>query len=226
MTTSCDLAAPNDIHAYLVDRFNLALRRPGAFGGESALRMLLDHLLFVERRPEVWAEEQEGFERRGAWSALGAQGAFVSLLPRDHGDSTASVYAEMAHRRGWLTADHVLDPAAYARVCGSVREWARRDRVWSDIVAEYGPPSVLCGGTNPLYGKTLGYLTESPSEPMVFFHLWNGTDPASGQSWPPDHPEPLLLAVRHGDGAFADTFTFTPEGRHRRPAPHPSPFSQ
>jgi hypothetical protein len=37
------------------------------------------------------------------------------------------------------------------------------------------PPSVLCGGTNPLYGKTLGYLTEAPEEPMVFFHLWNGT---------------------------------------------------
>lgn len=95
-----------------------------------------------------------------------------------------------------------------------------------DIVAEYGPPSVLFGGTNPLFGKTLGYLTEAPGEPMVFFHLWNGTDAESGQPWPPEHAEPLLTAVRHGDAAFADTFTFTPEGQRRRMAPTRSPLSR
>jgi hypothetical protein len=116
----------------------------------------------------------------------------------------------------------VLDTAAYTVMRGTVRELAGHDRVWGDVVAAYGPPSVLCGGTNPLYGKTLGYLTEAPGEPMVFFHLWNGADAGSGRPWPPDHPEPLLLAVRYGDAAFADTFT--PEGRRRRSTPAPSPL--
>lgn len=218
MVPSRDLATRSDIHAYLIDRLNLALRRPGMFGGELGIRMLLDHLLFVERRPEVWAEEQKGLEQRGAWSAIGARGAFDSLLPGDHVDGMASVYAEVAHRQGWLTADRVLDAAAYASMRGSVREWAGRDRVWGDVVAEYGPPSLLCGGTNPLYGKVLGYLTEAPGEPMVSFHLWNGSDAGS---WPPDHPEPLLLAVRYGHTAFAGTFTFTPEGRRRSPGSTP-----
>lgn len=118
-----------------------------------------------------------------------------------------------------------LDVAAYTLMRGTVREWARHDRVWGDV-AEYGTPSVLCGGSNPLYGKTLGYLTEVPGEPMMFFHLWDGTDAESGRSWPPDHAEPLLLAVRYGHAAFADTFTFTPEGRRRRPAPASSPLPQ
>ncbi|MGW3106679.1 hypothetical protein [Streptomyces sp. NPDC001100] len=50
MPLSGRLAAADEIHAYLIRQLNLALRRPGMFGNESALRTLLDHLLFVEER--------------------------------------------------------------------------------------------------------------------------------------------------------------------------------
>ncbi|MFJ9623000.1 hypothetical protein [Streptomyces sp. NPDC101181] len=63
----------------------------------------------------------------------------------------------------------------------------------------------------------LGYLTTDIAEPMIFFHLWNGTEPGSGSTWPPNRKAPILLAVRCGEGPFAERFTFTPEGHRRRP---------
>ncbi|WP_240930035.1 hypothetical protein [Streptomyces coryli] len=108
----------------------------------------------------------------------------------------ASAYAEFARRCGWLRPDRVLGA--------------------QDVTAEFGAPSVLFGGSNPLYGKTLGYLSEDPEQPIVFFHLWNGAAEPGG--WPPEHEQPLLLAVRFGEGPFRRSFTFTPEGERRRPA--------
>ncbi|MFJ7199474.1 MULTISPECIES: hypothetical protein [unclassified Streptomyces] len=215
------LAASDEIRAYLVDQLNFALRRPGLFGRESelALRMLVDHLLFVECQPEAMAEEQRAWEERGAWSSTGIAGVFRDLIPdRYYEYGIASVYAEFAHRCGWLNPDRVLDRDEYAVLLGAVRQWAAEDRVWSNVVDEFGTPSMLFGSNNPYYGKTLGYLTENSEDPMVSFHLWNGSAPGAEQSWPPAHQEPLLLAVRFGTGPFRQTFTFTPEGRRRLPA--------
>ncbi|GAA1082799.1 hypothetical protein [Kitasatospora arboriphila] len=215
MTVRQELASSEEIHAYLLQRLNLALRRPGMMGRETGIRLVLDHLLAAERRPEAWEELRETLDRRGAWTSVGVSGAFEDLLPGDHGCSTASVYAEFARRQGWLETDRLLDAGAYAELRAAIALWTAQDRTWSHVEAAFGPPSVLFGGTNPYYGKVLGYASESPQEPMVFFHLWNGTDPGAGHTWPPPRVEPLLLAVRCGDGPFADTFTFTPEGRRR-----------
>lgn len=220
MPTPRSLAASDEIRAYLVDQLNHALRRPGMYGRELALRMLMDHLLFVEREPGALAEQQRVWEERGAWSSTGVAGVFRGLIPgRYDGDEygVASVYAEFAHRRGWLKPDRHLAPGEYASLVGAVRQWAAEDRVWTDIVDEFGAPSVLFGGNNPYYGKTLGYLTGNPEEPMVSFHLWNGSAPGDEPSWPPEHEEPLLLVVRFGTGPFRQTCTFTPEGRRRLP---------
>ncbi|MGN9840193.1 hypothetical protein ACTMTI_18915 [Nonomuraea sp. H19] len=83
---------------------------------------------------------------------------------------------------------------------------------------EFGPPSLLLGGTNPFYGKTLAYLTEQATEPIIFLHLWNGSPDETETTWHPIYDEPVLLAVRFGSGAFKNTFIFTPEGSRRRPA--------
>ncbi|MEC4576261.1 hypothetical protein [Streptomyces virginiae] len=211
------LAAAEDIHAHLIDQLNLALRRPGMFGGEVAFRVLLDHLLFVERQPEAWSELTQGWEERGLWTSTGPAGAFQAVFPAQMGGSeVASVYAEFAQRRGWLKPDRVLTGEEYDALTGRVRRWAAVDRTWPDVTAEFGPPSVLFGGSNPLYGKTLGYLSADPHQPMVVFHLWNGSEPESG-SWPPEHDQPLLLAVRCGGGSFHGSLIFTPEGERRRP---------
>ncbi|WP_217708831.1 hypothetical protein [Nonomuraea rhodomycinica] len=105
----------------------------------------------------------------------------------------------------------------YAALRRNLSSWLTQDRTYTEVLEEFGPPSVLFGGDNPFYGRTLAYATEETTEPIICFHLWNGSSEESGKSWPPIHREPLLLAVRSGRGAFTDTFTFTPEGRRRRP---------
>ncbi|WP_051732084.1 hypothetical protein [Kitasatospora phosalacinea] len=130
----------------------------------------------------------------------------------------ASVYAEFAHREGWLEPDRMLSADEYATMHAAIDSWASQDRVWDDVTSAFGAPSVLFGSTDPYYGKTLGYVTADPSTPMLFFHLWNGTGPGTEPSWPPSREQPLLPAVRRGDDPFAASFAFTPEGRRRRPA--------
>lgn len=221
VTLPAPLAAAGEIHAHLVDQLNLTLRRPGMFGGEVALRVLLDHLLFVERQPEAWAELKQVWEEQGLWTPTGPAGAFQAVFPAQVDCcEVASVYAEFAQRRGWLKPDRVLTGQEYEALTGRVRRWATVDRTWPDVTAEFGPPSVLFGGNNPLYGKTLGYLTEDPQQSMVLFHLWNGSKPGA-ESWPPEHGQPLLLAVRFGGDSFRGSLTFTPEGERRRPTDDP-----
>jgi hypothetical protein len=217
VTPPTSLATAEEIHGHLVDQLNLALRRPGMYGGELAVRILLDHLLFVERRPDAFARQRQEWEERGLWSAVGVSGAFRDVLPgRSHDCDVASVYAEFALRRGWLKPDRVLEKEDHDALRARVRRWAAEDRTWADVTAEFGAPSVLFGGTNPLYGKTLGYLSEDPGQPMVVFHLWNGAA-AGADTWPPEHEQPLLLAVRFGDGPFRRSVTLTPEGERRKP---------
>ncbi len=215
------LAGADEIHAYLVEQLNSALRRPGMFSQrDAALRMLVDHLLFVERQPEVWAEERRSWASRGAaGSSTGLGGMFEELMPGGYDQNcVASVYAEFAHRRGWLRPDRLLPADEHRALRARVRPWAQTDRSWADVLSEFGPPSILCGGASPLYSKTLGYLGEDPEEPMVFFHLWNGSTTAAESTWH-ELDEPVLLAVRFADTPFDEAFTFSPEGQRRRPKP-------
>ncbi|MFJ1673135.1 hypothetical protein ACIOK4_43645 [Streptomyces bottropensis] len=217
VTLPTPLAAAEEIYDHLIDQLNLALRRPGMFGGEVAFRILLDHLLFVERQPEAWDQLKQSWEEQGLWTAIGPSGAFQYVFPAQADCcEVASVYAEFAQRRGWLKPDRVLTAEEYEALTGRVRGWAAVDRTWADVTAEFGPPSVLFGGNNPLYGKTLGYLSEDPQQPTVVFHLWNGSEPGA-EPWPPEHAQPLLLAVRFGGGSFRGSLTFTPEGERRKP---------
>ncbi|MEU1086635.1 hypothetical protein ABZ401_07320 [Streptomyces sp. NPDC005892] len=220
MSSTRSLAGADQIHTHLVEQLNSALRRPGIFSqGDAALRMLVDHLLFVERQPEVWAEEQRSWASRGAGSSTGLGCMFEELMPGGHDQNcVASVYAEFAHRRGWLRPDRLLPADEHHALRARVRPWAQTDRSWADVLSEFGPPSILCGGTSPLYSKTLGYLGEDREEPMVFFHLWNGRTTAA-ESARREFDEPVLLAVRFADAPFDEAFTFTPEGQRRRPEP-------
>ncbi|MFD8914088.1 hypothetical protein [Streptomyces sp. NPDC059575] len=214
MTPPPAYATVEEIHAHLVDQLNSALRLTGMFGGELALRTLVEHLLFVEREPEAWEELRETWEKEGAWSPLGVTGAFRDLIPdRSYLSGSASVYAEFARRRGWLVPDRTLTSDAYEELAGRLGEWAEKDRTWPDITAELGAPSILFGGSNPYYGKSLGYLCTDLTRPMVVFHLWN-----DGPTADAGHDQPSLLAVCRADEPFRRSFRFTPEGERRRPA--------
>ncbi|WP_327176392.1 hypothetical protein OG599_14525 [Streptomyces sp. NBC_01335] len=219
MISSDALVPSPDIRAHFVDRLNSVLRRPGMWGDEMILRVMCQDLLYVEGRPGLWHQQQTAWEVSGAWSVNGAKGAFARHLHADGpADAVVSLYGEFAHRAGWLRAVRVLDAGEYARLRATAPEWVgREDRGWSDVAAEFGPPSVRFGGSNPRFGKTLGYVTADPADPMVCFHLWNGTRADSLCGWSAEHPEPVLLAVRVGGaGVFRDSFTYTPEGERRR----------
>ncbi|MBB6347684.1 hypothetical protein FHU36_004229 [Nonomuraea muscovyensis] len=218
MTTSRGPRTSTEIRAYLKDRLNQALRRPGSFGGEIALRLLLDHLAYAEHQEKEWGQALRTLQSRGAFNSLGVTGALNRVLPDLRDDGVASIYTELARDRGWLQADRTLTLEEHGSLRRELIAWAAHDRTLTEVREEFGPPSVLLGGTNPFYGKTLAYLTARATEPIIFFHLWNGTSRPTETTWHPVYDEPVLLAVRSGSGAFKDTFTFTPEGSRRRPA--------
>ncbi|WP_214108635.1 hypothetical protein [Acrocarpospora catenulata] len=206
-----------EIRAYLRTQLNNMLRRPGMYGPEVALRLLLDYLSYAEREEDAWAEEHEALHSRGAFNAFGVAGAFSSVIPGRDDNAVASIYAEFARDRGWLDVERTLTGEEYASLRRELATWTAQDRILADVHEAFGPPSVLFGSTNPHFGSTLAYLTERTTEPMVFFHLWNGTSDEPVRR--PIFDEPVLLAVRVGRGPFEDSFTFTPEGNRRRPEP-------
>ncbi|MFC4126400.1 hypothetical protein ACFOW8_15795 [Nocardia rhizosphaerae] len=209
-----------EMHAYLIGQVNSMVRRLGMYGGEPALWTLFDHLFYLEDDGQGIADIYQSWRDRNAFTPTGAQGALRRLLPHDLKSALPSMYAEAARNRGWLRLDRTLTQDEYAEVRTSIEPFAERDRTWSDIVDAFGRPSVLFGGTNPLYEKTLAYATADSSDPMVIFHLWNGVDTDTQPRWPPKYADPMLLAIRCGTGSLADSFVFTPEGNRRRPAEH------
>ncbi|KOX19957.1 hypothetical protein ADK67_32245 [Saccharothrix sp. NRRL B-16348] len=182
------------------------------FGGEMALRLYFDALAFADGCEQLWREDIDALRSRGAFAPTGVTGAVEHVLGHRADDVVSSVYAEIAHVRTWLVLDQPLTPARYDRLRDAIEPWCAQDRSHSDVLAEFGPPSVLLGGSNPLYPKTFAYGTANPDDPLVFLHLWNGTAPGSATSWPPDHAEPQLLAARCGGATFRDGFSFTPRG--------------
>ncbi|MFB9209983.1 hypothetical protein ACFFV7_52975 [Nonomuraea spiralis] len=187
------------------------------YGNEVALRILVDHLAHVEQREDHWSAALQDWKTHGAFMSTGVTGAFACLIPGHYACGVASIYAEFARTQGWLQADRTLTLQEYRALTATISTWTALNRTLTEVTTAFGPPSILFGGNNPLYGKTLSYLTGVPEEPMISFHLWNGPALEAEQQWPPAHAEPVLLAVRIGEGNFGQSFTFTPEGRLRRP---------
>jgi hypothetical protein len=205
----------DDIRDYLLRQLNSALRRPGMFGGENALRLYFDALAFTDRREQAWAADLSALRSRGAFISTGVAGAVERVLGHRAEDVMASVYAEIARRRAWLTVDHTLAEADYGRIRNRLPAWCGQDRTHSEVIAEFGEPSMLIGGSNPLYPKTLVYAATDADSPLIFFHLWNGRRPDASANSPREHPQPILLAARYGSARFIDGFIFTPAGSAR-----------
>ncbi|SCG38147.1 hypothetical protein GA0070614_0480 [Micromonospora coxensis] len=186
---------------------------------EMAERLLLEAMAAVDGSLDRWWAECEGLREREAFAATGVMGAYSNILPADAlRDATASVYAEIAHRLRWLELDRALSEAESHQLSTGVGGWVRQDRTLSEVVETFGPPSLWIGGTNPFYPKTLAYTAADPDHNLICFHLWNTfSDTATETELRGVHPEPVVLGVRHRPGTFPDSFSFTPEGLHRRP---------
>lgn len=217
-TSPSDERTVQDVLDYLVTHLNGALRRPGMYGGEVAIRLYFDAVAFTDAAEQAWKQELEDLQTRRASFSTGVRGAFQDLWGEAHEGAVASVYAEIAHRQGWLRCDRTLTSAEHDEIRRVSETWCRKDRLLSDVVAEFGPPSVLFGGNNPNRPKTLAYATDQRDDALLCFHLWNDFAQTPGQSLASVHAEPVLWAFRNGGALFTDGFVFTPEGSARRRA--------
>ncbi|MET9619055.1 hypothetical protein [Kitasatospora indigofera] len=192
----------------LLEEFNQTVRRPDEFGGLSAVARLLDRLAASERRTtgSVWIPDTN--------ARLAPSGLLRGAFPDSDIYVIASQYAEDAHRRSWLRLDRSLTPAEHAVVVDRALAWSETDRSLSDILAEFGPPSVMFGPQDPNRPKTLSYATDDPSAPVVAFHLGSAqADPDKGAG-DGTSAAVALLAVRVRDD-FLDGWELTPSGLNR-----------
>ncbi len=209
----------DEVRSYHLDRLNHALRRPGMWGGETTLRVFLDAMAFVDGRGAVWQQEQDTLRDRGAFRSLGVRGVLAHVLPGYDDGAVASVYAEIAWRHGWLIVDRVMPTEQHRRLCLDA-DWCARDRNLDEVLEELGPPSVRCGGGNIRSSKTLLYAAADRACGLVSLHFAGTYDWEAPQPQP--ESPPVLVAVRHGDGPFLDTFAFTPKGFGQRATQGPS----
>jgi hypothetical protein len=174
---------------------------------EVAEHLLLEAMAAVDGSSDRWQAEFEGLRERGAFTSTGVQGAYREVLPTDAlREATASVYAELAHRLGWLRLDRAMSEAEYQQLAAAIDGWVTHDRVLADVIDSFGNPSVWIGGTNPFYPKTLAYATANPERGLVCVHLWNSfADQASGTGPRGVFPQPVVLAVRHRPGQFVES---------------------
>ena len=184
-----------------------------------AERLLLEAMAAVDGSLKRWWVECDGLRERDAFTATGVMGAYCNILPANAlRDATASVYAEIAHRLGWLKLDRALSEAEFQQLSTDIDEWVTQDRTLPEVIEAFGPPSLWIGGTNPFYSKTLVYTMADPAHDLICFHLWNAfANTAPETELRGVHPEPVVLAVRHRPAKFPGSFSFTPEGLHRRP---------
>ncbi|MFI0901527.1 hypothetical protein [Streptomyces sp. NPDC020983] len=182
--------------AEMLVRLNLAVRRPAAYGGLTAVARLLDAL--AQAGPEggdaVWIPDTT--------ARLASSGFLREAFPRPQVHVVASQYGEDAHRRGWLRLDRTLTAGEHAVLAGKAVGWADSDRTLHEVTGEFGPPSAVFGPGDPDLPKTLGYATADRAAPFVAFHFGAARAGADGAA---------LLAVRVHDG-FVDGWTVTPWG--------------
>jgi hypothetical protein len=62
-----------EMRNYLLTQLNSALRRPGMYGGEVAIRLFLDAVAFADDREHAWGEELQTLRTRHASLYRGAR---------------------------------------------------------------------------------------------------------------------------------------------------------
>lgn len=206
----------HEMHDYLITQVNHMLRRVDMYGGEPALWTIFDHLFYLEDNDYGFDDLRNSWRDRNAFTPTGLKGPLRQYFPEEVITSAeASIYAEAARNRGWLRPDRTLTPAEYADLLESIEPFAADNRTRTEILAQFGDPSIRFGGS--WAGTALAYGTADVADPMVFFHLWSGDEPGAEPIWP-QRREPQLLAIRYGTGRFPNAFHFTPEGIRLRPS--------
>ncbi|MEU6025261.1 hypothetical protein [Micromonospora sp. NPDC047134] len=118
---------------------NRVLRRPGMYGGsEIAERLLLEAMAAVDARLPQWWAACEELREREAFASTGVVGAYGGILPVGSlRDATASVYAEIAHRFGWLELDRALSEVEFHKMSTDIGGWVTQDRTMAEVIVPH-----------------------------------------------------------------------------------------
>ena len=144
--------------------------------------ILLDDLCFIDGRDDEYAAERE---RLRAYGKVGVPGPFQALFGEKghYVDEVASVYAEVFHRLGYLTAVEPRDePDWPAFVAGLRHRFAQGDHRRSEVESEIGRPSLAIG-------TVWCYVPAGASGAWVFF----------------DFAVDRSLRYQRGEGTFRQT---------------------
>lgn len=131
------------VRAYLVAQANSALRRPGMYGGEIAVRLYLDAVAVACGTKQAWVEDLDDLRERGGFNAAGVTGALASLFGYGTEDAMASVYAALACSRTWLQLDHRMPADVYDELRNGIASTCRTGSSWSRLRERFGAPSIL-----------------------------------------------------------------------------------
>jgi len=169
-----------EIRAHL-EELHYAFRRPGMYGGnefgvEQYFRMRLDDLCFIDGQDGALEAEIESLRARKLSGAMGVHGLLRERISLFGGrperfqlsNEVTSIYAEVAHRLGYLDSERQLRDTEWRNLTTTLRDRFSRRRAEvarvNDVIAAYGPPSVSIGGN---WSSTLCYVSDQRSDPWV-----------------------------------------------------------
>ena len=136
----------SEVRARFIERLNAALLRPGMFGGELTLRVVLDDLAWLDGQEAVRPGINETLRAAGAWSPIGVSGVFMQMFGRgtaEHHGAVGLIYADVAHAWGYLRPQRTLTDQEYSGLRRRARPWtASADRTVPDLVRAFGQPSL------------------------------------------------------------------------------------
>ncbi|NMO19002.1 hypothetical protein HPC49_46370 [Pyxidicoccus fallax] len=166
------------VHERLLVELRASLCRPTMFFSCAADQELgylrtLGLLCFVDEREPALEAEREHLERVGARHPSnlinGVTNALRLVMPdvERFPDEAASVYAEVAHRLGYLSVERTVEREALASMHAHFDE-SRFGRNWTaaDVEQVLGTPSFKVGS-----GEVLGYTSGHPEDAWLFFDI-------------------------------------------------------
>jgi hypothetical protein len=216
-----------------------AIRRPGLFGDPDVwCDYLLRDLCYIDQHEVKLKLEWNKLKMQKRFGCLGLSTPFQQLLGgRDFGnsafnDEVASIYAEMAYHLGYLNVERTLSDTEYTVLSGQLQQFKKGKWRQSDILARYGKPSLIIGGS---YHSCSCYAPVARNKDWVFFDFVldqsgyrdvvrdksGGRLPEKIEGIPrAEHPDCSDVPLRdvRVPGANLDGFIFTPYGMRIRKA--------
>jgi hypothetical protein len=191
-----------EVREYLLTHLNGALRRPGMYGGETALRLYFDAVAFADAAEQAWREELKDLQARRASFSTGVRGAFQDLWGDAHEGAVASVLMRVRRSSNGppvhcslecfhpvhVALDHTRTPLKGESGGDGVEVLAEEA---GEALHRLG--GVLFGLADPLQKKVSTPVTDEIGE-----RAGEVAGPGDVRAGEPDLQQPLVLALGEG----------------------------